>query len=321
LADAGPEMIGPWSGAGRGDEAVSVYEGLRAGLPNAAIDLVAGMSIDGGATDGVSAVVEAAQKAEHVILCLGEAAPMSGEAASRATLALPGHQLELAEAVFAIGKPTIVLLFSGRPIAMPEIFARAAAVVACWFPGSEAGHAVSDLLRGRINPSAHLSVTWPRHVGQVPIAFSALPSGRPEVPGNKYTSKYLDMPNSPQFPFGHGLSYTHFSLSDPRITPGTSIVVETDVRNDGDRPGATPVFLFTRDPVASVSRPVLELKRFERVELEPGDRRTLTFTLERDDLAFLGVDLQPIVEPGEILVHVGFSADRMKLRTGRFELV
>ena len=176
---------------------------------------------------------------------------MSGEAASRARIELPGRQRELAEAVLATGKPVIVLLFSGRPIAMPTVFAKAAAVVACWFPGTEAGHAVADLLRGRINPSAGLSMTWPRHVGQVPIAFSVRSGGRPENPADKYTTKYLDMPNSPEFPFGHGLSYSSFGLTDPAVTVGETVFIETTVSNDGDRAGATRIFLFIRDPVAS----------------------------------------------------------------------
>ena len=302
------------------EEAVSVLAGLRAGLPNAAIEHVAGVPIEGGTTGGIAAAVDAARKAEHVILCIGEAAPMSGEAASRARLELPGRQRELAEAVLATGKPVVVLLFSGRPIALPEVFAKAAAVVACWFPGTEAGHAVSDLLRGRINPSAGLSITWPRHVGQVPMAFSVRSGGRPENPSDKYTSKYIDLPNTPEFAFGHGLSYTTFKLTDPTVAAGDPVVVETVVSNVGDRAGATRVFLFIRDVVASVARPVLELKRFERVELEAGERRTLTFSLDRSDFAFLGLDMKPVIEPGEIEIHVGFSADRSALLTTTFHL-
>jgi beta-glucosidase len=147
-----------------------------------------------------------------------------------------------------------------------------------------------------------------------------LPGGRPEVPAEKYTSKYLDLPNSPQFAFGHGLSYTSFSLTEPTVSVGERIIIETSVTNDGDHRGATPVFLFIRDPVASVSRPVLELKRFTRVELEAGERKTMTFRLERSDLAFPGADMKPVVEPGEIEIHVGFSADPRQLRTTKFWL-
>jgi len=198
---------------------------------------------------------------------------------------------------------------------MAEVFERAAAVVACWFPGSEAGRAVADLLSGRSNPSAKLAITWPRHVGQVPIFYAERPGGRPMDTSNKYTSKYLDMPNTPQFPFGHGLSYTRFSLSDPQVTPGEPLTVTATVTNEGDRSGTTTVFLFIRDPVASVSRPVLELKRFETLALGRREARQITFTLSREDFAFLDRNLQSVVEPGAIEIHLGFAADRTKLRS------
>lgn len=318
LADAGTEMLGPWSAAGERTAAVSVLSGLRAALPGALIEHVEGATLEGVDTTGIAAAVAATDRADQVILCLGEAAGMSGEAASRARIDLPGRQAQLADAVLARGKPVIVLLFSGRPIAMPKVFDKAAAVVACWFPGSEAGHAVADLLIGRINPSARLAVTWPRHVGQVPIAYSVRSGGRPEKPTEKYTSKYLDLPNSPQFDFGHGLSYGAFSVAEPTVTVADSILVDTAVTNEGERRGATTVFLFMRDPVASIARPVLELKRFERLELDAGERRSLTFRLERTDFAFAGADLEPVIEPGEIEIYVGFSADRAALRGARF---
>lgn len=320
LADAGPEMLGPWHAAGRGEEAVGVLAGLRLAWPDAEIDHALGVPIEGGDAAGIAAAVLAARNADHVVLCLGEASWMSGEAASRARIDLPGRQAELAEAVLGTGKPVTVLLFSGRPIAMPEVFERAAAVVACWFPGSEAGQAVADLLTGRLNPSAKLAVSWPRHVGQVPIFYSERPGGRPIEPDNKYTSKYLDMPNSPQFAFGHGLSYTSFSLTPPKATLGESVTVDTTITNDGQHGGRTAVFLFTRDPVASVSRPVLELKRFRSVELKPGETHEITFRLERQDFAFLDRELKPVVEAGEIEIHVGLSADPAALQTTTIRL-
>lgn len=314
LADAAREMIGPWSGAGRGEEAVSVLAGLRMALPDTRIDHVAGVPVEGGDGSGIARAVALAKSADHVVLCLGEAAWMSGEAASRARMDLPGHQKALAEALFATGKPVIVLLFSGRPIAMPEVFERAAAVVACWFPGTEAGQAIADLLTGRIDASGRLAVTWPRDVGQVPIFYAERSGGRPIEPDNKYTSKYLDMPNSPEFVFGHGLSYTSFGLGAPQVSGNGPFRVETTVTNEGARAGTTTVFVFIRDPVASVARPVLELKRFETVTLGPGEKRPLSFALERQDFAFLDRNLEPVVEPGEIEIHVGFSADPAQLQ-------
>ena len=176
-----------------------------------------GVPIEADAPDSIAEAVAAAARADTVILCLGEAAWMSGEAASRARIDLPGRQAELAAAVLATGTPTVVLIFSGRPLAMPEVFEQAAASLACWFPGTGAGTAVARLLTGEDSPSAGLAVTWPRDAGQIPIAYSARPGGRPEAPGNKYTSKYLDLPNTPQFPFGHGLGYTDFTLTDPTV--------------------------------------------------------------------------------------------------------
>lgn len=320
LADAAGEMLGPWAGAGRGEEAVSVLAGLRAAWPGASITHSPGVAIDGGGAQGIAAAVAAAKDAECVILCLGEAAYMSGEAASRARLDLPGRQGQLARAVLATGRPVVILLFSGRPLILPEEFDRAGALLACWFPGSEAGHAIADLLTGVSAPSAGLAVSWPRAVGQLPMAFSERSGGRPENPDDKYTSKYLDIANSPLFPFGYGLSYTRFDLSGPVVTGSERISVEAEVVNTGARAGETTVFLFMRDRVASIARPTLELRRFIRVALEPGQKQLVHFELARDDFAFPGKDLRLVVEPGEIEIHLGFSADRGSLRSATFTL-
>ena len=320
LADAPAEMLGPWAATGRGDEAIALLPALRAALPDSAIDPAPGVSIEGGTAAGIAAAMALAERADHVLLALGEAAWMSGEAASRARIALPGHQEALAAAVLATGKPTTVLLFSGRPLALPDIFERAAAVLACWFPGSEAGGAIAALLTGAVAPSAALAVTWPRDPGQIPIAYAARPGGRPENPADKYTSKYLDLPNSPQFPFGHGLTYTTFTLTDPLVTVADRITVETIAANTGARAGAATAFLFIRDPVASIARPVLELKRFQKVALDAGRSRAVRFELDRADFAFPDAALRPIVEPGRFEIHVGFSADPGSLRSAGLTL-
>ncbi len=316
LADAGPEMLGNWTAAGRGDEAISVLAGLRRILPDAPITHAPGGTIDGETipADALADTVAAAEQADHVILCLGEAGWMSGEAACRARLDLPGAQEALARAVLDVGKPVIVLLFSGRPLAMEEIFDRAAAVVACWFPGVEAGTAIADLLTGAVNPAAKLPVTWPRHVGQVPIHHAQRPGGRPFDAKNKYTSKYLDMPNTPRFAFGHGLSYTTFGLSGIKTRPMPGgVVVLGAVSNDGRRPGKTTLFLFVRDPVARLSRPVLALARFETMHLGVGEARRFGFTLTREDLGFLDEASKPTFEAGQFDLFLGFSADPERL--------
>lgn len=320
LADAAAEMLGPWVGTGRSEEAVGILAGLRAALPGTVIEHVPGVAVEGDTEDGIPAAVAAAGRAEVVVLCIGERAGMSGEAASRARIDLPGRQAALAAAVLGVGRPVVVLLFSGRSIVMPEVFARAAAVLACWFPGSEAGHAVAALLTGRESPSAGLAVTWPRDVGQVPIAYSVRSGGRPENPRDHYTSRYLDLPNAPEFPFGHGLSYTSFAVGEPRVEVGARIEVEAEVANTGGREGVATVFLFLRDPVASVARPVLELRGFRKVVLGAGERRAVRFALERADLAFLDAVLEPVVEPGRFELHVGLSADPAGLRRVDFVL-
>jgi len=321
LADAPAAMLGPWSGAGRVEEAVGVLGGLRAAWPASAIEVVRGVPVEGGDAQDIAAAVAAARRSDRVILCLGEAAWMSGEAASRARIDLPGRQAELAAAVLAIGAPVTVLLFSGRPIAMPDVFDRAVAVVACWLPGTEAGHAVADLLTGRIGPSARLAVTWPRHVGQVPIHYAARAGGRPEDPADRYTSKYLDLPNTPQFAFGHGLAYGPIRLDAPWATVrGDAVDVVADVANEGDRLETVTVFLFVRDLVARVARPILELRDFKQIALPAGAHVTVTFRLARTAFGYLGDDLAPTVEPGEFLVHVGLSADPADLRTTRLRI-
>ena len=215
----GDEMLGPWASAGRGEEAVSILEGLAAALPNCRIDHAAGVDIAGDDTRGIAAALDLCRDAEAVVLCLGEAASMSGEAASRADLGLPGRQRALAEAVLDLGKPVVALLSSGRPLALPWLFERADAVLAAWFLGGEAGHAVADVLTGKFNPTGKLPVTWPRYVGQAPIFYGQRPSGRPTKAGERYSSSYLDLPAAPQFPFGHGLSYSRFALHDLRCNP------------------------------------------------------------------------------------------------------
>jgi beta-glucosidase len=254
---------------------------------------------------------------------------MSGEAASRAHLGLPGKQREFAEAVFAqaraMNKPVIVVLFSGRPLIVPWLIEQADAVLAAWFLGSEAGNAIGDVVTGRVSPSGRTPVTWARAVGQIPIFFGERPGGRPANPNDHYTSKYLDVPNEPLFPFGHGLNFGRFALANLRVTPvcvedTDTLQIRVDVRNEGKRAAQETVFLFTHDRVASVSRPVLELKGFAKINLRPGESGTVTLTLSAVELRFLGLDLAPVFEPGEIEILVGPCADRSRLLAATIRL-
>jgi beta-glucosidase len=325
LAAASREMLGPWASAGRCENAVSILEGLTAAMPQCRVDHAPGVDIAGEDLDSIPAAVDLCADAEVVVLCVGEAAAMSGEAASRADLGLPGRQRALAEAVLDLGKPVAVVLSSGRPLALPWLFARADAVLATWFLGSEAGHAIADVLTGRFNPTGRLPVSWPRHVGQAPIFYGQRPTGRPTQAGVHYSSSYLDVPATPQFPFGHGLSYSRFALSDLRCDPscvkaGECVEVSVTVSNDGEVDGEATLFLFVRDLVASVARPLLELKGVRKLVLAARQRGRAAWRLPVEDLSFIGPALRPILEPGRFEIHVGQSADPDELLTSVIEV-
>ena len=279
LADAGSEMRGPWGGAGRPEDCVGVLQGLtEAGLD---VRHAPGVPIEENDVSGLAAALALCADADAIILCLGEALLMSGEAASRAHLGLPGRQQDLADAVFekAAGKPVIVVLFSGRPLAVTEVVSRADAVLAAWFPGCEAGHAIADVLTGKVSPSGRTPVSWPRAVGQIPIFFGERPSGRPFNPADHFTSHYSDVENTPLFPFGHGLTYGDFKLSNLRIEPGDPLTVKVDVANHGAHAAEETVFLFLNQKKPGVTRPLLELRGFGKIALGPADQGTVTFTL------------------------------------------
>jgi beta-glucosidase len=325
LAAVPGEMLGSWASAGKPEEAVSILEGLKAALPHWRIDHAIGVEITGESADGISAAVDLCAGAEAIVLCLGESAAMSGEAASRADLGLPGRQRALAEAILDLGKPVVVTLSTGRPLTLPWLFEQADAVLATWFLGHEAGHAVADVLTGKFNPTGRLPVSWPRHVGQVPIFYNELPSGRPYAPGVHYSSTYLDQPPTPQFPFGHGLSYSRFELNDLRCEPtrvkaDDSLEVSLGVHNESLVDGEATLFLFVRDPVASVVRPLLELKGVQKAVLGAGERKTVTWRLPVKDLSFVSQNLDRLLEPGRFEIHVGQSADPSGLLTCAIEL-
>jgi beta-glucosidase len=329
LADAGGEMRGPWAAAGYKELNVSVVAGLRQGLPKTEIVHAPGVAVNDADQSGIPAAVDLCDGADAILLCLGEAAEMSGEAASRAYPELPGQQRALAEAVLqrarALGVRVTVILFSGRPLIVPWLAEKADALLAAWFLGCEAGNAIADVVTGRVSPSGRTPISWPRALGQVPIFFGQRPSGRPENPKDFFTSKYLDVPNDPLYPFGHGLTYGRFSLANLRVTPdsvteGGTIGVRVDVTNEGRRAAEETVFLFTRDKLASVARPLLELKGFGKVALQPGETGTVEIALPASGLRFLGPALAPVFEPGEVEILVGPCADRSRLLAGSVRL-
>ena len=329
LADAVGEMRGPWAAAGYHEPSVTVLAGLRAALPNATITHAEGVTIEGHDRTRVAAAAELSSGADIVVLCVGEAADMSGEAASRAYPELPGEQRALAEAVLerasAANVPVVVVLFCGRPLIVPWLFERADALLVAWFPGREAGHAITDVLTGRVSPSGRTPITWPRANGQIPLFYSQRSGGRPENPADRYTSKYLDVASSPLVPFGFGLTYGRVRYANLRVTPTDvtardTVDVSIDVTNDATRAAEETVFLFVRDRVASVARPVLELKGVTKVVLEAGATATARFRLPVTALGFLGLDLEPVLEPGEIDILVGPDADPARLVSARLLL-
>jgi len=319
LSDAPNEMRGPWAAAGTELMHVSVLEGLKNALPGTQILYAAGVPIDKGDTSGISAALEHCNGSDAILLCVGESATMSGEAASRAYPELPGNQRALAEAVLERARvlkiPVVTILFSGRPLIVPWLAEQTDALLAAWFLGSESGNAIADVLLGKVSPSGKTPITWPRALGQVPLFFGMRPSGRPDNPTDTFTSKYLDVVNAPLYPFGHGLTYGKFTYSNLRVepesvSPGDLIQARVDVKNEGRHAAEETVFLFTHDKVATVARPLLELKGFSKIKLSPGETGTVTVTLRASELQFLGLSLKPVFEPGEVEICVGPSADR-----------
>jgi beta-glucosidase len=313
LGDAPADMMGNWIGDGRKEDVVTLAAGLRAAVPSATVTVAKGCDTTGDSKAGFDEAVRAAQAADVAILAVGEAGDMSGEAASRSSLDLPGVQLDLVKAIHATGKPAVVVLFNGRPLSVGWVLENVPAVLEAWFPGTQAGPAISDVLFGTVNPGGKLPMTVPRTVGQVPIYYNHLNTGRPPSPTDKFTSKYIDLPWTPLLPFGYGLSYTTFALRDltvsaTEIHPDDSIRAAVTVTNTGHRAGDEVVQLYIRDMVASVVRPVRELKGFERVTLQPGESRRVEFTLTAAELGFWNRDMKFVVEPGAFTVWAGTSS-------------
>jgi beta-glucosidase len=293
---------------------------LKSRFPDTKIIVEEGCSIEGNDKSGFRAAEKAAKQADFVILALGEAYWMSGEAASRSELSLPGVQQELAELIIETGKPVASVIMSGRPLTINWLAENSPALIQAWFLGTQSGNALADILSGDYNPSAKLPVTFPRNVGQIPIYYSMKNTGRPFDENNKYTSKYLDVSNEPLYPFGFGLSYTSFhydklTLSQQSYKMNDSIQVSVEVSNTGRVAGEEIVQLYVRDPVASMTRPVRELKAFDRIWLEPGSSKIIKFRLHPNQLGFYVSGKKYITEPGKFSIFVGGNSNA-SLETG-----
>lgn len=330
-------MIGPWSGAGDWNQAVSIWEALQKKFPGNAIAYAKGCNLLDDTTlinklnphgamitpDSLSSqqlieqAVQTANNADVVVVALGEAFAMSGEAASRSNIGLPENQAALLKALKATGKPIVLVLMNGRPLALQWEHDNLDAIIDAWYPGTMGGEAIVNALFGVYNPSAKLSATFPRSVGQIPIYYSAKATGRPFDENQKYTSKYLDVPNTPLYPFGYGLSYTTFSYSDVQlnktaIASNEVLTATVTVTNTGTYDGEETVQLYIQDVVGSSTRPVKELKGFQKLYLRRGESKPVSFTISADALKFWNSDLKRVSEPGDFNVYIGTSSYDVK---------
>ena len=310
--------LGGWSALGDSNDVVSVYEGLTQKLgKNVKINYAEGCTILGKNKSGFATAVKAAKASEVVVVFVGEHRGMSGEANSRATLDLPGVQEDLVKELKKTGKPVVVVLMNGRPLTIPWLQENVNAIIEAWYPGISAGIVIADALFGDLNPNGKLTVTFPRYVGQVPIYYNYKNTGRPHDPTNHYTSYYMDLENSPLYPFGYGLSYTTFEYSAPtlsktNIKKDESLTVTVEVKNTGKFEGKEVVQLYIRDLVGSVTRPVKELKDFVKISLKPGETKKVEFTITPEKFKFYDINLKHVVEPGDFKVFVGTNSVDVK---------
>lgn len=307
-------LNGEWGGRGVRDESVTLFEGLQEKYKGTGVKFIvadgADLTTDNKA--GFSEALAAARRADVVIAAMGEDFNWSGEAASRSDIKLPGVQQELLKELKKTGKPIALVLMNGRPLDLSWEDANLDAIVEAWYLGTMAGHGVADVISGDYNPSAKLTMTFPRNVGQIPLYYNAKNTGRPlspENPKQDYKSSYLDVPNSPLYPFGYGLSYTNFDISNVKLDKttfgkGETITVTADVTNSGERDGEIVVQLYLRDMVGNVTRPVKELKGFSKIALKKGEKQQVTFTVGEESISFYGLDMKFAPEAGEFMLWV-----------------
>jgi beta-glucosidase len=342
LANDKDAPLGNWRGNATPNTAVSLLEGIRevAGnkievlyaegcklATNAEQNFFTQLEINTTDRSGFAEAIEAAKKADVVIMALGETAYMSGECRSYADISLKGLQLELLREIKKTGKPVILTLFNGRPLVLTDVVEHTDAILNCWLLGSQSGNAIADVLFGDYNPSGKLPASFPYHVGQIPIYYEQMNSGRPYDPNpTGFSSKYRDIPNAPLFAFGYGLSYTKFAysnlvLSSAKIGLNESLTIKATITNTGDYSGEEVVQLYIRDVAGKgVSRPLLQLKGFEKVMIEKGASKEVTFKINPADLAFYRLDKTFAPEAGKFEVFVGTSSDNLALK-GSFDLV
>jgi beta-glucosidase len=332
LADDKADMVGAWAGAGNQGDIITLREALEQRARQLGTSLVysSGTEIDGASEAGFPGAVESARAADVVILALGESAAMSGEAGSRANLDLPGNQQLLLQAVVAAGKPVVLLIFSGRPLVLDWAARHVPAIIEVWFPGTEAGNAITSVLYGDVSPSGKLPMSFPRALGQEPLYYNQFPTGRPATgidlsnppgDGTRFLSRYIDVPNTALFPFGYGLSYSSFSYKDVKVskssiqlaqalTNRTEPLLEARsiVTNSGDRTATEVVQCYVRNLGASIEQPVRSLEGFRRITLAPGESKQVSFPLGFKELSFFNLESKPTIEATHYTVWIGGSS-------------
>jgi len=332
LADDKADMVGAWAGAGNQGDIITLREALEQRARQLGTSLVysRGTEIDGASEAGFPEAVESARAADVVILALGESAAMSGEAGSRANLDLPGNQQQLLEAVVAAGKPVVLLIFSGRPLVLDWAARHVPAIIEVWFPGTEAGNAITSVLNGDVSPSGKLPMSFPRALGQEPLYYNQFPTGRPATgidlskppgDGTRFFSRYIDVPNSALFPFGYGLSYSSFTYKDVKVSRGSiqlaqALTNRTEpllearsiVTNSGDRTATEVVQCYVRNLGASIEQPVRSLEGFRRITLAPGESKQVNFPLGFKELSFFNLESKPTIEATHYTVWIGGSS-------------
>ncbi|MDX8343132.1 beta-glucosidase BglX [Rossellomorea sp. YZS02] len=324
FAESG-DILGPWSWLGSRDDAVTVKEGILSKIGS--LTVAKGCDIETITDAQIKEAVKAAENADVIVLALGEDSDMSGEAGCRANIQLPSAQLQLIRELKTLDKPMVAVLFNGRPLDLHGVLDETDAVLEAWYPGTEGGHAVADLLYGDVNPSGRLTMSFPYHVGQVPVYYNHFNTGRPQGAPDaqeRYVSQYLDIPNEPLLPFGYGLSYTTFTYSDLKLTCETMteeqpLDISITVLNDGPVAGEEVVQLYIRDHSGEVIRPVKELKDFRKISLKPGEATDITFTLTEDQLRYHHSDLQFKSDPGMFTVYIGRNSKDTMEHTFKLE--
>lgn len=318
LADSPRDLLGCWTAAGDPADAITPLDGFREAMGDAGEILHApGCGIHNEDPALMDEALRTATLADTIILILGESHDMSGEAASRTDIRLPKAQRRLAKRLLRAGKPVILITLSGRPLQLDWESRHIPTLLHAWAPGTEGGHAIADIVFGADAPVGKLTMGFPRSVGQLPMTYREKPTGRPFDPAVPYSSRYLDCPNSPLFPFGHGLTYGSFQFGNmaatpTAMTPGGSVEISVEITNPHPHPVTDTLQLYLRDPVAAVSRPVKELRGFQRHTLAPADTRRVTFLITDADLAYPGPDFLPLVEPGIFIALLGTSSENLQ---------